>query len=93
MGMFAVIVRHAGLVLLDCAPTHLGEAVLRVAQERGLYICFVPAGCTAEVKAFLKRARDVCPKGFQSRIGCWPSTKLRQSFCVEGAGLPYTSVE
>ena len=59
------------IVLLDCAPAHLGEAVLRVAQERGLYICFVPAGCTAQVqpvdvgcfsplKAFLKReARDV----------------------------------
>lgn len=54
------------ILLLDCAPAHLGESVLRMARERALYLCFVPAGCTAQVqpldvgcfsplKAFLRR--------------------------------------
>lgn len=60
-----------GIVVLDCAPAHLGVEVVEVAKARGLYLCFVPAGCTAHLqpldvgcfgpcKAFLRRrAREV----------------------------------
>ncbi|MEM1007782.1 MAG: hypothetical protein AAGJ35_02140 [Myxococcota bacterium] len=55
-----------GIVVLDCAPAHLCVEVLQAAKMRGLYLCFVPAGCTAHLqpldvgcfgpcKAFLRR--------------------------------------
>ena len=37
-------------LLMDCAPAHLGEGVLQIARDRGLFLCFVPAGCTAHVQ-------------------------------------------
>ena len=58
------------IILMDCASAHLGERVLDLALDRQLYVCFVPAGCTAHLqpldvgcfgplKAFLRRqARD-----------------------------------
>ena len=38
------------ILIMDCAPAHLGEGVLQIARDRGLFLCFVPAGCTAHVQ-------------------------------------------
>ena len=69
--VFASRPTYQPIILMDCAPAHLGNKVLRAAQTHGFYVCFVPAGCTAQVqpldvgcfsplKAFLKReAREV----------------------------------
>ena len=60
-----------GILVMDCAPAHMGQAVLEFAKDHGLKVCFVPAGCTgylqpldvgcfSPLKAFLRReARDV----------------------------------
>lgn len=69
------------IIVMDCAPAHLGESVLRLARDRGLYLCYVPAGCTAQIqpldvagffplKAFLRRqAREaLCGKGSFSKM-------------------------
>ena len=65
-----------GIVVLDCAPAHIGEQVFQVAKDRDLYLCYVPdVGFFSPLSAFLCReARAVKPQRLPRSIGFWPWT-------------------
>ncbi len=100
--MMCIQVNTKSILLMDCAPAHLGKEVLAPANGRELQICYMPANCThflqpldvgcfAPTKIYLRNSvRDVLSK----KGACSKSVnKVTYSvFCVVGVGASFRIV-